>query len=77
VLAVLLLAFGVTFAYGGIARSNLQGRPWGFMFPAVGVVALVGMLVGARRKHDVLPFAMTVLFFLAAYLTLGTTFWPR
>ena len=76
VLAVLLLAFGVTFDYGVIARSNLQGRPWGFMFPAVGVVALVGMLVGARRKHDVLPFAMTVLFFLAAYLTLGTMFWP-
>ncbi|MET0218530.1 MAG: cytochrome d ubiquinol oxidase subunit II [Burkholderiales bacterium] len=76
VLAVLLLAFGVTFDFGVIARSNLQGRPWGLMFPAVGVLALVGMFVGARRKHDVLPFAMTVLFFLAAYLTLGTMFWP-
>ena len=76
VLAVLLLAFGVTFDYGVIARSNLQGRPWGLVFPFLGVLALLMTLVGVREKRDGLPFAMTVLFFLAAYLTLGTMFWP-
>ena len=46
------------------------------MFPAIGGLALLGILLGARRKHDVLPFAMTALFFLCAYLTLGVMFWP-
>jgi cytochrome bd ubiquinol oxidase subunit II len=76
VLAVLLLAFAVTFDYSVLARSNLQGTPLGFAFPAIGVLALLGVVVGARRRRDGLPFALTVLFFLAAYLTLGLMFWP-
>jgi cytochrome d ubiquinol oxidase subunit II len=40
------------------------------------LLALLGILIGARRKRDSLPFAMTVLFYLAAYLTLGVMFWP-
>ena len=31
---------------------------------------------GRGRQRDGLPFAMTVLFFLAAFLTLGVMFWP-
>ena len=27
-------------------------------------------------RHDALPFALTVLFFLAAFLTLGVMYWP-
>lgn len=76
VLVVLALAFTVTFDYSVLARSNLQGTAWGFIFPAIGVLALLGIVVGARRKRDRLPFALTVLFFLAAYLTLAVMFWP-
>jgi cytochrome d ubiquinol oxidase subunit II len=76
VLAVLLLAFAVTFDYSVLLRSNLQGTPWGFVFPAIGVLALLGVVIGARRRRDGLPFALTVIFFLAAYLTLGLMFWP-
>jgi cytochrome bd ubiquinol oxidase subunit II len=36
----------------------------------------VGTLVGARRRRDRLPFAMTGLFFLAAFLSLVVMFWP-
>ena len=42
----------------------------------IGVLALVGVVVGARRGAMAVPFAMTVLFFLAAFLTLGVMFWP-
>ena len=76
VLAALFLAFTLTFDYSILVRSNLQERPWGFAFPALGVAALAGILVGAHKKRDDLPFAMTVLFFLAAFLSLGVMFWP-
>ena len=76
VFAVQFLAFTVTFDYSVLARSNLHARPWGLVFPAIGALALVGILVGARGQRDGLPFAMTGLFFLAAFLSLGVMFWP-
>jgi cytochrome bd ubiquinol oxidase subunit II len=76
VFVVLFLAFSVTFDYSVLARSNLYARPWGLVFPAIGALALIGVLVGAGRNRDELPFAMTVLFFLAAFLSLGVMFWP-
>lgn len=76
VLVVLLLAFVVTFDYSGLARGHWHARLWGRIFPVLGVLALIGILAGARHKRDGLPFAMTVLFFLAAFLTLGVMFWP-
>ena len=63
--------------YSVLARSNLQARPWGLAFPAIGVLALIGIVVGAwRRKHDGMPLAMTLLFFLSAFVSLGVVFWP-
>jgi cytochrome d ubiquinol oxidase subunit II len=76
VLAVLFLAFALTFDYSVLARSDLLLRPWGLMFPAIAVLALAVIMVGVRRQHDRLPFAMTGLFFLAAFLTLVVMFWP-
>jgi len=76
VLFVLFLAFTFTFDYSLLARSNLHARLWGLVFPAVGVAALAGTLAGARRYADPLPFAMTGLFFLSAFLSLAVMFWP-
>jgi cytochrome bd ubiquinol oxidase subunit II len=76
VLTVLFLAFTVTFDYSVLARGNLYARLWGLVFPAVGLVALVATGVGARRYADPLPFAMTGLFFLSAFLSLAVMFWP-
>ena len=59
-----------------LARSNLQARPWGLVFPAIGVLALAGIFIGARQKRDGWPFAMTTLFFVAAFLSLGVMLWP-
>jgi cytochrome bd ubiquinol oxidase subunit II len=52
------------------------GRPWGFVFPVLGLLAMYGVFVGVRRRRDGWPFAMTVLFFIAAFLSLAVMFWP-
>jgi len=75
-LAVLAVAFGLTLDHSALANSNLRTRSWGLVFPLIGLLALVGVLVGTRRKHDVLPFAMTALFFVSAFATLGVMYWP-
>ena len=76
VFVVLFVAFTVTFDYSVLAQSNLNAMPWTLVFPAIGVLALAGILVGAHRQRDALPFAMTGLFFVAAFLSLGAMFWP-
>jgi cytochrome bd ubiquinol oxidase subunit II len=78
VFLVLALAFVValTLDAGAIAQSNLRARGWGLVFPIVGVASLVGVVVGARARRDGVPFALTTLFFVASYLTLGVMFWP-
>jgi len=76
VLTVLFLAFTVTFDYSVLARNNLQARAWGLVFPAIGVLALAVILARATKQGDKLPFAMTVLFFLASFLSLAVMFWP-
>src|SRR5262249_32858505 len=76
VLFVLFLAFTFTFDYSVLARSNLYARLWGLVFPVLGVIALLGAIVGAYRRIDPLPFAMTSVFFLAAFLSLAVMFWP-
>jgi len=76
VLGVLFVAFTATFDDSILARSNLLVRPWALVFPGIALLALAGILLGARKDCDYLPFAMTCLFFLAAFLRLGLMFWP-
>jgi cytochrome bd ubiquinol oxidase subunit II len=76
VLAVLVVAVTLTLDYSALATGHWGERRWGLVFPAIGVLALLGILIGVRARRDALPFTMTVLFFLAAYLTLGVMFWP-
>jgi cytochrome d ubiquinol oxidase subunit II len=77
VLVVLFVAFAFTFDFNVLARSDLQERQWGFVFPAIAVLAMAALAVGVHRKrHDAVPFAMTMLFFVASFLSLGVMFWP-
>jgi cytochrome bd ubiquinol oxidase subunit II len=71
VLVVVLLAF-----FSVRARSGLHVRPWGLIFPLIGLLAMGAILLGVRGKRDQLPFVLTAVFFGASLLTLGVMFWP-
>jgi cytochrome d ubiquinol oxidase subunit II len=59
-----------------MASDLVGGRPWGLIFPCVGLAAIFGVFAALRRGSDTLPFAMTVTFFVAAFLSLAVMFWP-
>ena len=77
VVAVLLSRPSLAF----IDRARMTGslfldRPWGFVFPLIGIVAIVGIFTGCEQRRDSWPFAMTVVLFIAAFLSLAVMFWP-
>jgi cytochrome bd ubiquinol oxidase subunit II len=76
VLIVLAVAFDAALIDRERLAGALVGRQWGLLFPAIGLLAMIGVLVSVRYGRDGSPFAMTLLFFLAAFLTLAVMFWP-
>jgi cytochrome bd ubiquinol oxidase subunit II len=76
VIVVLGVAFVAAFAERTRTVGELGSRPWGVVFPLLGIAAVFGIFTGVRRRRETWPFAMTVLFFLAAFATLAVLFWP-
>ncbi len=76
VVVVLIIAMVGTFDIRDRLERNILTHAWMAIFPALGALALVGVLVGARKQRDGWPFAMSALFFLMAFLTLAAMFWP-
>jgi cytochrome d ubiquinol oxidase subunit II len=78
VFVVLGVAFAVamTVDVGAISQGIMPERRWGLVFPVIGVAALLWVIGGVRTRRDGVPFAMTTVFFMASYLTLGVIFWP-
>ena len=76
VLIVLLWAFGAALVNHAQIGADLTDRMWGLVFPGLGLLALAGVFLGVRWRRDGMPFLMTVAFFIAAFLTLATLFWP-
>jgi cytochrome d ubiquinol oxidase subunit II len=54
--------------------ADPDDRRRGFVFP--GPAAMASSLVDVRQRRDGMPFAMTVVFFVASFLTLAVLFWP-
>jgi cytochrome bd ubiquinol oxidase subunit II len=75
-LVVLIVAFGAAFALRARIGADLSNRLWGLIFPGVALLAIAGILIGVRQRRDGMPFAMTVAFFVASFLTLAVLFWP-
>ena len=75
-LVVLVVAFGAALSNRELIGADLGGRLWGLIFPGIGLLAIAGTLVGVRQRRDGMPFAMTVVFFVASFLTLAVLFWP-
>ncbi len=78
VFVIIGLAFVVVLSVdaGAVARGKLDERAWGWAFPGIGVASLAAVVLASRARRDVLPFMFSVLFFLAAFATLGVMFWP-
>ncbi len=55
-------AFAATWTIRPQIWQNFGEHPWGFLFPLIGVVGLVGMLVSHRSNHDVRAFVSSALF---------------
>jgi cytochrome d ubiquinol oxidase subunit II len=75
-LVVLFVAFDAALWNRERIGADLSNRLWGIIFPVIGLLAMAGILVGVRERRDWMPFAMTVVFFIASFLTLAVLFWP-
>ncbi len=51
-------------------------RPYLAVFPTIGALAAVRLVMGIRARRDFEPFLMTVIIFLSAFGTLAISFWP-
>jgi cytochrome d ubiquinol oxidase subunit II len=80
-LAVGVLAFlAIVFIYALAESLPLMHRwierPYLFVFPAIGAVAVVMLAASVRRRRDGWPFYMVALTFMSAFGTLAISFWP-
>jgi cytochrome bd ubiquinol oxidase subunit II len=74
-----LVVLGIAAVAAFIERARMSGnlflgRPWGLIFPAIGLLAMYGVFIAARRRRDAWPFALTAVFFVAALLSLAVMF---
>jgi cytochrome bd ubiquinol oxidase subunit II len=58
------------------AMTRWIDRPWLAVFPALGVLAVIRIVMGLRQRHDSWPFSGAVTIFLAAFATLAASFLP-
>ena len=78
VLLIIVVAFVATLSVDidAVAQSSFTQRRWAWVFPFLAAASLLGVLVAARLRREYLPFALTVVFFISAFLTLGSMLWP-
>jgi cytochrome bd ubiquinol oxidase subunit II len=75
-LVVLIVAFDAAIFTRRQIGGDIADRLWGLVFPGLGLLAIAGVFIGVRQQRDGMPFAMTVTFFIASFLTLAVLFWP-
>jgi cytochrome bd ubiquinol oxidase subunit II len=76
-LVVLGLAGGAAFVERTRATGIMfLGRSWGLAFPLIALLAMVGVFAAVKRRRDGWPYALTVVFFIAAFGALAVMFWP-
>jgi cytochrome bd ubiquinol oxidase subunit II len=77
VLVFLVLAFVFAIATDLRVMDRWAESPWLIVFPAIGALATYALFSGWRnRRSDWLPYAMTAVIFVTAFLTLAGSFWP-
>lgn len=76
VLALLFVVAVTVDLSSGLAEGGLRLESWALALPLVCIAAIAGLAVCRRVGNDLLPFVLAVIFFVAAYLTLGHMMWP-
>jgi cytochrome d ubiquinol oxidase subunit II len=76
VLVVVMVAFAAAIIQRDRIPTSLADRGWGLIFPIGGLIAMLGVFVGVRKRRDSWPFLMSASFFVAAFATLAVVFWP-
>ena len=78
--SALLLFLVLAFGYAATAELSVMhrwiDRPWLAIFPLIGALASIGLLIGVRRRRDWVPFTSIAAIFLAAFGTMAASFWP-
>jgi cytochrome d ubiquinol oxidase subunit II len=76
VLVFLILAFILATALDLRVMHRWSDEPFLIVFPAVGLLACIGMYRAARRHQALVPFLCGLLIFAAAFSTLAASFYP-
>lgn len=76
VVFVLVVVFVFALARHLRVLDRWLSEPLLLILPLIGLVAIVGLGQGIRRRADGVPFAMAALAVIVAFLTLAASFWP-
>jgi cytochrome d ubiquinol oxidase subunit II len=75
-LGLLIVVFGYALAEHLQVMHRWLERPYLFAFPALGILAALVAVSGARRRRDGVPFVMGAIIFAASFATFAISFWP-
>jgi cytochrome bd ubiquinol oxidase subunit II len=76
VVVVLVAVFAFALATQLRVLDRWLDDPRFVVLQLLGVVAIIGLLIGVRRRHDGVPFVAAILLVASAFLRLGVSFWP-
>jgi cytochrome d ubiquinol oxidase subunit II len=76
VIVVLIAVFAFALATQLRVLDRWLADPRLISLQLLGVIAVVGLVIGVRQRHDRVPFAMAILLVTSAFLRLGVSFWP-
>ncbi len=76
VVTVLVVVFVSALATHLRVLDRWLSEPWLLILPFLGLLTIVGLAHGIRRRKDGVPFAMAVLAVVFSFLTLAASFWP-
>jgi cytochrome bd ubiquinol oxidase subunit II len=76
VVLMLIAAFAFVLANNLRVLDRWLDDPRLVVLQLIAVIAIIGLLIGVRRRRDGMPFAMAILLVASAFLRLGVSFWP-
>ncbi len=75
-LVFLVVVFAYALAENLAVMKRWLERPYLFVFPVLGALAIIVLAASVRHRQDGVPFVMVALIFIAAFGTLAISFWP-